>query len=352
MPASPGGDRIDLRSDFLSRPTPAMVEAMAKAAGEPCGFRPDEHPLEDELQALAAQMLGKEAALFCVTCAQANQIAINVHCRPGEMMLAERTAHVITSEAGASAALSGVTALALEGRRGIADAAALRSAFEPGDLQKPRTSLLLIENTHVRSGGSVVPLETMRDMAGHARAAGAAVHLDGSRLFNAALALGVSASDLAQCADSVAISLNKGLAAPQGAILAGSHAFIDRARRSRQMMGGGWRPHPVLCAAGIVALKTMPPLLADDHTKARELADALEDCAGITLGEGGPQTNLVLVDLGERCPDAVAAAAMLAEKGVLALPFGPRRLRLAFYHDITGAHLGRIASAIRAVAAI
>lgn len=327
-------ETMDLRSDFLSRPTPEMVEAMIAAAQRRGGFGVREDHHVRELETLAARMVGKEDALFCASCGLANQIAIHLQCRRGSTLLAEASSHVFTSEAGGPAALSGVMCKGVPGHEGIADFDAVDEVLVAGDAQRSGVDLLVIENTHVRTGGAVVDMPALERLRGLARQRGVPVHLDGSRVFNAAAALNVSAAEICANADSVAFSLNKGLAAPLGAMLAGSAAFIDEAVRVRQMFGGGWRPAGIPAAAGRVALETMPQRLARDHTVAGELGAALAGLDGLSLGQSRVWTNLVLLDLDERLGLAENFAQALARHGVLAIPFGKRRLRLAIYYEI------------------
>ena len=233
--------KIDLRSDFAARPTKAMIEAMVRAAEMPSGFGLREDPTVVRLEALAAEILGKEDALFVPTCMMANQIAIHVCCRPGDVFLTEAEAHVVTSESAAASVLSGAMPRCVAAVNGAFDLDDLVAALKPGDTQRPAAALVLQENTHVRSGGRDVAFEHMQAIAEMARAQGVPVHLDGARIFNAATALGRPASDLAQLAETVSFNLNKGLCAPLGAILAGTSDFVNDAVRVRQMFGGGWR---------------------------------------------------------------------------------------------------------------
>ena len=339
---------LDLRSDFVSRPTPAMVEAMMQAAGRRGGFGLREDRDVSALEALAARMTGKEDALFCASCGLANQVAIHLHCRAGSLVVAEADSHVITSEAGGPAALSGVMFRGVPGSEGIPDPSAVEQALNASDPQRGPVDLLVLENTHVRTGGSIMDLPTSRRLYGLAHERGIAVHLDGSRIFNAAAALGVPAAELCAASDSVAFSLNKGLSAPLGAILAGSAAFIEQAVRVRQMFGGGWRPAGIPAAAASVALSTMPQRLARDHEVARALAAALVALDGIRPGQSRVQTNLLLLDVDARLGDSARFAQALAAHGVLALPFGTHRLRLAVYHEIETRHVERVCEAFRA----
>lgn len=325
---------IDLRSDFVSRPTPEMRSAMSLAAEKPGGFGLREDPLQRRLEALTAELLGKEDALFFPTCTMCNQTAINIFCSPGEAFVAEAKSHCIVSEAGGPAALSGVTAKGLVGEKGAVDPLLIQGALGQGDELRPKTSLVVVENTHNWSGGSVLTLAQMKAISSVARSHGIPVHLDGARFFNATAYLGVAATDLAATADSVAISLNKGLAAPLGAVLAGSKELIERALRVRQRLGGGWRPTGILAAAGIVALETMIDRLADDHERARELAQGISDCRGMTVDMGSVVTNIVLAEVNHPHKPMEQIIDELSNKGILVLRFGLNRIRLVTYWEI------------------
>jgi threonine aldolase len=332
---------IDLRTDFVSRPTPAMVEAMVRAAAVAPGFGLRDDPVVSALERRAADILGKDDALFCPTCAAANQIAINVQTSPGDRIVAEATSHIITSEGGAPGALSGVMVHGIPGHRGEMPTDALTAALDTGDAMQGRVRLAVVENTHVRTGGTVLPLDYMTRVRKETAARGIRLHLDGSRLFNAAAALGVEAKTLAALADTVAVSMNKGLGAPLGAILAGSRETIEKAVVARHRFGGSWRPATIPAAAALVALDTMVSRLGEDHATARALASGLSAIDGLTIDPAQVQTNIVLVDLGERLGTSEQFAARLAEGGVLALPFGPRRLRLVTWHEITPREVAR-----------
>lgn len=323
--------KIDLRSDFIARPTKAMVEAMVQAAEMPSGFGLREDPTVARLEALAAEILGKEDALFVPTCTMANQIAIHVCCRPGDVFLTEAEAHVITSEAAAASALSGAMPRCVAAVHGALDLDELAAALKPGDAQRAKVALVLQENTHVRSGGRVVAFKHMEAIAEMARAQGVPVHLDGARIFNAATALGRPAYDLAQLAETVSFNLNKGLCAPLGAILAGTSNFVNEALRVRQMFGGGWRPAGIPAAAGIVALQSMITRLGDDHRRARRLAEELATVDGIIVDPASTVSNIVLVRPTAIDPETLSAA--LEKRGVLVLPFGPS-VRLVTHREI------------------
>jgi threonine aldolase len=325
---------IDLRTDFISRPTPTMIEAMLRAAQAAPGFGLRDDPIVAALERRAAELLGKEDALFCATCSAANQIAINVQTNPADRVAAEATSHIITSEGGAPGALSGVMMHGIAGERGQMPMDALATVLDAGDGVQGRTRLIVIENTHVRTGGTVLSLDYMSRVRREASTRNIKVHLDGSRLFNAAAALGVDATMLTALADTVAVSMNKGLGAPLGAILAGSRETIEKAVVARHRFGGSWRPANIPAAAALVALDTMVGRIGGDHRMARDLASKLAEVDGLTIDLTQVQTNIILVDLAERLGKAEDFAARLSKHGLLTLPFGPRRLRLVTWHEI------------------
>ena len=341
-------DRVDLRTDFVSRPTPAMIEAMTEAAGRPMGFGLRDDPVQLALEARTAEILGTEDALLCPTCAMANQVALHVYGRPGDNFVSEATSHVITSESGAPAALSGLMARPVPGVRGVPEPADIAAAIQAGDPQRTRTCVVVIENTHVRTGGTVMAEERMAAIRAVAKAHGLPVHLDGSRIFNAAVALGRPARDLARHADSIAFSLNKGLGAPLGAMLAGPRDFIAEAVRVRQMFGGGWRPAGIPAAAGLVALQHGIDRLAEDHRRAKALAGLLAGIDGLAIDDAQVQTNIVLVRVTRPGLTVDGLPARVGRHGVLGIPFGPDLIRLVTYHNITDADVERAAAAFRA----
>jgi threonine aldolase len=339
---------VDLRTDFISRPTAAMRRAMDDAATVSPGFGPREDPIVSRLETLAAETLGKEDALFCPTCTMANQIAVHLHCARGQTFLSEPTSHIALYEQGAFAALSGVFPLFVPREGNAPDVRAARAAMRPSRPLDARVSLIWIENTHVQSSGGVVEVARLRALRGVADEGGAAVHLDGARIFNAAVALGVEAAHLASFADSVAVSLNKGLGAPLGAILAGPKAFIAEAARARQLFGGGWRPATIPAAAGVVALQAGPGRLAEDHENAARLARGLARFEGLTIDPAVIRTNIVLTDvsgLGVSAPDVAAA---LEKAGVRVSAFAPNFIRFVTHADIDEAAVDHALQAVEA----
>lgn len=334
---------VDLRSDILTRPTQPMLRAMDEAARARPAFGLREDPYVAQLEAHVARLLGTEDALFCPTCTQANQIAIHLHCRSGDLVAAESESHVFTSEAGAPAALSGVMPLRVPGRRGVGSTSEIEQALGGRDPLRARVAMLLLENTHVRSGGCVVSLAEMRGQRALANRYGVALHIDGARLPNAAIALNESLGALAQGADTVSLSLNKGLGAPLGAVLAGSAQSIAIAERVRQRFGGGWRPAGIPAAMALAALHDWEVRIEQDHRNARVLADGLLEIPLVGVDLKQVQTNIVLAKI--EGMDASALAAALADQGLLVLPYGMTEVRLVTYHDIGEPE---IAGAIRA----
>ena len=341
---------VDLRTDAISRPTEAMIEAMVAAARSPSGFGLTADPTVCRLEELAADKLGKESALFCPTCTLCNQIAVHIFCRPGESFVAEAMSHVIVAESGAVAAMSGAMPVPVPGRCGVPDIADLERAVRKGDEQRSRTALIVTENTHVYSGGAVMPLAAMRRIHDFAQERALPVHLDGARLFNAAAFLGVTGREVAHHADSVALSLNKGLAAPLGAILAGDRDFIREAVRVRSMFGGGWRPASIPAAAAIVALETMIDRMADDHRTAKRLAEGLAACPGVEVE--GVETNIVLAHFDRSIVSTDDLIRGLEETDILVLEIsvGSRNtLRLVTHHEIGADEADRTVDAVAAI---
>lgn len=343
---------IDFRSDFIARPTPEMVRAMVEAAQHQPNFGLRDDPYVAALEAEAAELLGTEDALFCPTCTQANQIAIHLNCRPGESVVAESLSHIFTSESGALASLTGALAVGVPGRDGVMDPDAFIRSIRAGDPARSRTALVVLENTHVYSGGRVVSLEKMRTIQDTARRHGIPVHIDGARLFNAAVALATPVRELVQCADSVAVSLNKGLAAPMGAVLAGRRDFVREATRVRHMFGGGWRPAHMLAAAASVALRTMIERLAVDHANAKRLAEGMSGLRGLAVDAEQVQSNIVLLHV----EPAVIATDVLVKRlrahDILVMPIAVGSadvLRFVTHHDISAADIDRTVSMVKSI---
>lgn len=309
------------------------MNAAAEAAPS---FGLNEDPIVIELQEEGAVVLGKEAALFCPTATMCNQIAIHIACSPGDGVIAESQSHVFLGESGSLAALSGALAVPVAGERGEMDLALLHGVIQERAVQRSRSALVVIENTHANLGGLVLPLEYCREVYAIATSRAVPVHLDGARLFNAAAALGVPASVLAAPCNSVTISLNKGLGAPMGALLAGSRSFIAEAIHVRQLFGGGWRPAGILAAAALIALRTMAGRLTDDHRHARDLANGLASMPGIAVDPARVETNIVFATL-QNSGDAARFVDRLHAAGILVLPASarmPGTVRFVTHADI------------------
>jgi len=339
---------IDIRSDTVTRPTPAMRRAMAEAevGDDVFGDDPTLRRLEERIAALT----GKEAALYVVSGTMGNQLAIRSQTRHGDEVLLDKRCHIYDYEAGAAAAISGTQMYTIDSDRGRFDPAAitLRAARGENDHFPPPT-LLCLENTHHRSGGAVVPLESMQAAAAAARAKGLRVHLDGARLWNASVATGIAIARYAAVADTVQMCFSKALGAPVGSILAGPAEVIRRARRHRKMLGGGIRQGGVLAAACLHALDHHVERLAEDHARAKQLAHALAGLPGLDVSPDRVDTNMVLVGIVEPEDDADHAVARARSEGVLVGRMDKRLVRLALHLDVDDAKLARAIDVLRRV---
>ena len=305
-------------------------------------------PTVSELETNAAMLLGKEASLFVVSGTMANNIAINVQTRPGDEMLCDAESHSMCYEVGAPAAISGVLTRQFRSDRGIPRIDEIEDSIRQSDLHAPGTRLIALENTHNRHGGAIIPVVLMRDIYMLARERGVAVHLDGARIFNAAVATGIPARESAAQADSVSFCLSKGLGCPVGSVLCGTREFIERARRVRKKFGGGMRQVGLLAACGIVALDSMIDRLADDHCNARRLADGITGLPGICVDSDSVQTNMVYFETSMPAPELVSR---LDAAGVKCLDTDPHRIRLVTHKDVTGEDIDRAVAVFRRVVA-
>jgi threonine aldolase len=332
-----------MRSDTVTQPTPAMREAMAAAVVGDDVYGDD--PTVIELETLASQMLGKDAALFVPTGVFGNQLAIFTHCRRGDEVIIGDDSHIVWHENGAAAVIAGVQLRTLASDRGAIDPDEIEKRIRVGDdVHIPRTGLICLENAH--SNGRVIPLSIMERTAGVAGRHGVPVHLDGARVFNAATYLGCDAREITKHADTVMCCLSKGLAAPIGSILAGPAAFIARARYNRKLMGGGWRQAGVLAAPGILALTDMTRRLAEDHANARHLAQQLAGIPGVTVDLEGVHINMVWYGL----PAAIAATDVtdaLARAGIKASGAYGGQLRLMTHWQVDRAAVDLAVETIR-----
>ncbi len=327
-------DPIDLRSDTVTRPTPAMRAAMAAAPVGDDQFGED--PTVNALQERVAALLRKDAALWMPTGTMANQVALRTLTRPGDDVLVSRESHAVWHESGASAANAGVQFTEI-GRGGLLTAADVLAAIKPrGHILYPPTTLLEIENTHNRGGGVVMPAAQAAAVCAVARAHGVATYLDGARLWNAAVATGETPAALAAPFDLVGVALSKGLGAPGGSLLAGSRDLITQAHRFRRMSGGAMRQVGIFAAAGLHALDHHLPALGDDHAHARALAGVLASCPRVVLDLATVQTNIVVFHLAPDAPDAGTVVARARHRGVLVVAFGPRTVRAVTHRDVSG----------------
>ncbi len=333
---------VDLYSDTVTRPTAAMRRFMCEA--EVGDEQKGEDPTVNQLQEVVAELLGKEAAVFLPSGTMCNEIAMRVHCRPGDEMLAHRTAHPIHFETGGPAALAGVNVRALDGPRGQFDPAAVEEAVRPHNRYSPRSRLLWVEQTSNLGGGSVWPLPRIEAVVAQGRRHSLALHLDGARLMNAVVATGVSARAYAGPFDSAWIDFTKGLGAPVGAALAGSREFIAEAWRCKQQMGGAMRQAGIIAAGGLWALRHHVERLAEDHVHARRLAEGLAELPGIKLDPVEVETNIVFFDLTGPL-DAPTAVERLLALGVRMGALGPRTVRAVTHLDVSRAGIERALAA-------
>jgi threonine aldolase len=331
---------IDLRSDTVTRPTDAMRKAMAQADVGDDLFGDD--PTVHRLQERAAQVMGKEAALYAASGTMCNQIALRTLVRHGHEAIAEATAHVITVEKISAATLSGVTYRPIAGDRGVISAEQVTHALRP-DLDPLRTrvvDLVAVENTHQVGGGTVMPLETLREIRKVAQDAGLRLYLDGARIFNASVASGVDVAEFAAEADAMMFCLSKGLGAPIGSVLCGPADFIDEARRVRIQFGGGWRQAGVVAAAGLVALEDGPKRLHEDHENAKRLAQGVAERFPGSVDPDSVETNIVFVNHGPVGMPPPEIVARLQMEGVLA-GIVTGRVRMLTHRDVSSAGIDR-----------
>jgi threonine aldolase len=338
---------VDLSSDTVTRPTLEMRRFMCEA--EVGDEQEGEDPTVNRLQEIVADLLGKEAAVFLPSGTMCNEIALRVHCRPGDEMLAHRTAHPIHFESGGPAALAGVNVRPLDGPRGQFDSGTLEAGIRPNFRHYPRSRLVWVEQTSNLGGGSIWPLERVRAVTDVARRHHLAAHLDGARLLNAVVASGVAAREWAAPFDSAWIDFTKGLGAPVGAALAGSREFIAEAWRLKQQMGGAMRQAGIIAAGGVYALRHHVKRLADDHANARRLADGLAGLPGVDL-DPATETNIVFFELTGGL-DAAAVVERLLARGVRMGTLGPRTIRAVTHLDVSAEQIERALDAARAVLA-
>jgi threonine aldolase len=329
---------IDLRSDTVTLPTPEMRKAMAQAEVGDDVYGED--PTTNRLQEMAAERVGKEAGLFVVSGTMGNLTAMLAHCGRGDEIILGTRSHTFLYEAGGSASLGGIHHYAVpnqpDGTLCLDD---IKAAIRPDNVHAPRTRLICLENTHNRCGGAVLTPEYTDQVGALARKHGLKVHLDGARVFNAAVALGVDVRELTRSVDSVSFCLSKGLSAPVGAVLCGDASFIKEAHRWRKAVGGGMRQCGILAAAGIVALEQMVDRLADDHANARRLADGIAALAGVEIDRQTVQSDIVIFQVTSARVSAAQLVQALLERGIQMSAIGPAQIRAVTHYGIEAADI-------------
>jgi threonine aldolase len=324
---------VDLRSDTVTRPTPAMQEAMFAAEVGDDVFGED--PTVNALQEKAARLLGKEAALFVASGTMGNQLSIKAHTVPGDEVIIEAGAHAMNYEGGASAVVSGIQFFGIPGYRGVFDATQVEAAVRVDDVHFPVSRLVVIENTHNRGGGTVFPLQTIHEIREVANRRGLRMHMDGARLWNACVAAKITPAGYAAPFDSVSVCLSKALGCPAGSIVAGPKDFIKKVHRFRKMMGGGMRQVGFLAAAGIHALDHHLDRLEEDHRKARKLAQGLAGIKNLSIRPEEVETNILYFDTAPSERTAHEVVAACRAKGVFLHPTAKTRIRCVTHLDVS-----------------
>ncbi len=339
---------IDLRSDTVTRPNLEMRAAMANA--EVGDDVIDRDPTCERLQERIAAMLGKEDALFMPSGTMTNQVAVRIHCKPGDEFLCESGCHIYNYEQGAFAQLSGLVARTVEGKSGVLEVEQLMGLLRPAADHMTHTRLVCLENTHNRGAGRIQPISSVQRICAWARANELRTHLDGARLFNAIVATGISAADWAQPFDTVSVCFSKGLGAPVGSALVGTKEMIQEARRHRKLFGGGMRQAGILAAGALYALDHNIERLADDHRHAQILADAIRDSPGLRLQPDEIDSNIVIFGIDPKIGTATDFTAVLAARGLLALAIGATQIRLVTHLDVSPDEIQRAASILHDLA--
>jgi threonine aldolase len=319
-------ETINVRSDTQTLPTPGMREAIFNAVLGDDTY--DEDPTVQEFESLAAEMLGKEAALLVLSGNMGNLSALMAHATPGDEVLLDPDSHIFYYEVGGLANIAGLMPMPVPSHRGMLDPDEVAAAIRPANLHYPVPKLLCLENTHNRSGGRVMPLALHQELCSVAHDRGLAVHLDGARIFNAAIATGCSAADFARDVDSVQVCLTKGLGCPLGSFVAGSHEFIQRVDRARKRLGGGMRQAGIIAAAGLYALRNNVDRLADDHRLARKLAERLNELPGLSVDLESVESNMVYIDHTETGMSTSEFTQRLKDVGIIVSTRPPHQVRM------------------------
>jgi threonine aldolase len=324
---------IDLRSDTVTKPTPAMRDFMIRADVGDDVFAED--PTVNRLQVMIAEMVGKESALFVPSGTQGNQICINAHTQPGHEVICDYNAHIFNYESGAPGMLSGIQLHPIIGHHGHPTVEQIREVLRPPDDHYPQTGLISLENTHNRAGGTIYPFDEIKKISQCAKEHNIPMHLDGARLWNASIVTGIPLSEYASYFDSVALCFSKGLGAPVGSIIAGSKSFIQRAHFYRKAYGGGMRQIGFLAAACLFAVENHFERLLDDHNNARILAEHLNTLKGFVVDMETVQTNIIIVDVSGTGKSAYEIVQKLESEGILTIPFSSHRIRFVTHLEIT-----------------
>lgn len=337
----------DFRSDTVTLPTARMLESMlaARVGDDVLG----DDPTVRKLETCFASLFGKEAALFMPSGTMANQAAVAAHTVPGEEVIVDASAHIFQFEVGGLSRVAGVHVRTLDTENGQYAFGQLARAVRPVNDHMPRTGLICTEQTHLFSGGTIVPLDYLEEVYSLAHHHGALVHMDGARIFNAQAETGIDFVDYGKFCDSLMVSLSKGLSCPIGSILIGDGSFIERARRVRKWLGGGMRQVGYIAACGLVALEETVPMLGEDNARCRRLGGAILGIDGVQMAQATIDTNILFLEITQASIDAPMVEAALADEGILTLALGHRLLRFVTHRHITDADLERAVAALQTV---
>ena len=340
-------DYIDLRSDTVTLPTEEMLEAIRNAELGDDVYGED--PTVNRLEEMAAKKMGKEAALLVTSGTQANLVSVMSNTKRGDCAILEAECHIYHYEVGSISAIAGVLPWPIKGEMGILDPRDVENAIKPKNIHLPETTLICIENTHNRYGGTIVPPESVKALHKVAEEHGLRLYMDGARIFNAAVALKVDVREFTRHVDNLMFCLSKGLSCPVGSLVVGDEEFIERARKVRKILGGGMRQAGIIAAPGIIALEKMIGRLEEDHENARLLAEGLSRIEGISIDLKTVQTNIVLFDVGGLGVTSERFVSMLRERGVLALPRERTGVRMVTHRGIEREHIERALTVIEEV---
>ncbi len=339
---------IDLRSDTVTKPTPAMRRAMADAEVGDDVYGED--PTVNRLQERAAETFAKEAALFVPTGSMGNQLCVKLHTRPGTEVVLEERSHIYNYEMGGAAVFSGITVRSVRGENGMLTRDLVAGAIHhQAPYYVTPTSLVALENTHNMAGGSVLPLAVSDSICEYVHSLGLPVHLDGARIFNAAVALNTTVAEIARPFDSVMFCLSKGLGAPVGSMILGKREFIEEAKSWRKRLGGGMRQVGILAAAGMIALEESPKILPTDHANAKHLAAGVAELRGVAIDPAAVQTNVVIFDVAGTGKTTAEISQALREHGILANGINPREMRMLTHYDVSRADIEETLQAMKQV---